>query len=402
MPTKQKKTIKTKLAARKSARKSGASAKIIRASMKRLNTSEPKAFGPVATIDTAPVAIGNSVRGATTRTINTTKGVRVIGRDFMFTALGSGSITTWVTVGGTPITAACFTDSVIRSYMQMYQLFKVRSITAHYITSSATSATGDVLFYYQKNANSVYLNQTSTQLLPFVMSDENTVLGPQWTNHSTRLNLLPTEWKSTDYGMSADLNQYSFGNLFLLSKTTTTDSPGYVLFDYDIEFSEMQVSPRLLTLPIGRIQYSFCNLGITSAAVTKDSNAVIAAVKGSDISGATSALPSGLTTGDIYKVVIDLTNSSAGSWSVVTASTLFDIPIGGVYNTAVSIADGTTLYAVFYSTTNCAFYIDVETAFAQSSGNALVYGATGTVTWNLQCMLSYVGSLGTANYKPNF
>jgi len=402
MPTKQNKNIKIKLAARKTARTSGASSKIIRASLKRLNTSTPRAFGPVATIDTAPVAIGNSVRGTKTRTINTDRGVRVIGRDFMFTALGSGSITTWVTVGGTPITAACFTDSVIRSYMQMYQKFKVRSITAHYITSSPTSSTGDVLFYFQKNANSVYLNQTSSQLLPFVMSDDNTVLGPQWTNHSTRLELIPSEWKSTDYGMSADLNQYSFGNLFLLSKTTTTDSPGYVLFDYDIEFAELQVSPRLLTLPIGRIQYSFCNLGATSISATSGVTQIVAGVKGNDISGSASTLPSGWQNGDVYKCIFDVTNSNTGSWAFCNTNNLMTQLIDGAPNLTLAVSDGVTIYLVALSSTTAVFFASAENAFAMGAAGGITYGVTATVTWNLQCMLSLVGSVSVVNYKPNF
>jgi hypothetical protein len=375
---------------------------------KSLAASNQRIFGPVTTIDTAPVAIGNSVRGVGVTTKQTKNGVILTGRDFMFSAKGSGTIATWCMVGGTPITAACFTDSAIRSYMQMYQKFKVRKIVAHYITSSATSSTGDVLFYFQKNANSVFINQTSTQLLPLVMSDKNTVLGPQWTNHSTELALGDDTWKSTDYGMNSDLNEYSFGNLFLLSKTSTTDSPGYVIFDYVIEFCELQVSPRLLTLPISRIQWSQCSLGRAGAAVTAASflypfNGI--GPTANDISGIASALPSGITTGDVYKVIIDITNSNTGAWTNCTAANLISLQNNGAYK-AFTIIDGTTLYAV-WDDNGGGFYLHqtVESAFANfatTGGNQLHYGVAATVTYNLQCWLSYVGSIGANNVTSNF
>jgi len=407
MPKNNKKQIKMKLSANKISRAlakmSTGGASKARASRARVMTkSQPAAFGPVSTIDTAPVAIGNSVRGASISCRNTKNGVTVTGRDFMFTAKGSGSITTWCTVGGTPITAACFTDSAIRNYMQLYQKFRVKKIIAHYITSSATSSTGDVLFYFQKNANSVYLNQTSSQLLPFVMSDPNTVLGPQWTNHSTSLDLLPT-WKSTDYGMSSDLNQYSFGNLFLLSKTSTTDSPGYVIFDYEIEFAELQVSPRLLTLPIGRIQWYNSSFGLANQTTTANSTAVPGLqLRGNDISGSAATTPSGWTAGDVYKLVIDSTNST---YTNCTAANLFDLKTPNSNYVAFTIVDGTTFYAVVDGggSSTIALYTTAEEAFALNAGS-LLYGVTaaGNLTFALQCWISYVGSVNTNNTNPNF
>jgi len=257
---------------------------------KRSTTSQ---FGPVARINTAPVAIGNSVRGSKSNVVKTALGVTVSGRDFAFTPIGTDSVTSWTMVGGTPLTPAAFSDSVLRSYMQMYQKFRWRKLIAHYITSSPTSANGDIMFYLQKDRNSVFLNQTSPQLLPFVMSDENTTMGPQWTNHSAELTL-KEDWKLTDYGMHADPDDYAAGDLFLLSKTTTVDSPGYVIFDYVVEFAQLQVSPRLLTLPIPRAQWSQTNVGLTTTAVTA-SDMWRGTITGNNLSGTAAQLPTGCT-----------------------------------------------------------------------------------------------------------
>lgn len=353
-------------------------------------------FGPVATVNTAPVAIGNSVRGSKTKVITSAAGVTVSGRDFAYTPVGTGTITTWTMSGGTPLTPAAFSDSSLRQYMQMYQRFRWRKLVAHYITSSPTSANGDVMFYHQKNRNSVFLSQTSSQLLPFVMSDPDTVIGPQWTNHSTDLTL-QSSWKSTDYGMSSVIDDYSEGDLFLLSKTSTTDSPGYVIFDFVVEFRDLQISPRLLSLPLPRAQWSQANIGATTTAVTADT-AVLMAPKGNNLSGTTSILPTGCANGDIYKVIFDVTNSVSGSWVNGTPANPLRSEEGGGY-VGVTIVDGTTVYAV-YNGVNFVLYATVEAAF--TGGALLAYGAASTITFNYQVWLSLVGTVSSTNLSPNF
>jgi len=360
-------------------------------------TPNPKLnFGPIATVNTAPVAIGNSVRGFKTKVIAAGKTVRVSGRDFAYTPVGTGTVTTWTLSGGTPLTPAAFSDSSLRQYMQMYQRYRWIKLIAHYITSSPTSANGDVMFYHQKNRNSVFLSQTSSQLLPFVMSDSDTVIGPQWTNHSTELTLT-SSWKSTDYGMSSVVDDFSEGDLFLLSKTSTVDSPGYVIIDFIVEFADLQISPRLLALPLPRAQWFQTNLGLTASAITVDTGLNMV-VKGNNLSGTAAGLPTGCSNGDVYKVIIDLTNSSSGSWVNGTpANPLHSEEQGG--SVSVTITDGTTCYAV-YNGSVFNLYANVEGAFVNSGG--LNYGASSTITFNYQVWLSLVGTISATNLNPNF
>jgi len=368
-----------------------------------LDTPHKQAFGPVTSISTAPVAIGNSIRGSGSVVKNITGGVSITGRDFMFPAKASGSISTWCMVGGTPITPAAFSDSYIRSFLQLYQKFRIRKIIAHYITSSSTSSTGDVLFYFQKNRDSVFLSQTSTQLLPFVMSDKNTVLGPQWSNHSTMLDVKGT-WKSTDYGMEPLLDAYSEGELFLLSKTATTDSPGYVIFDYVIDFCEINVSPRLLSLPISRIQWSNTNLRFTTPTTIQVTRMPFL-IAGNGIDGNAAVAPTGATIGDIYKVIIDVTNSTAPTNSGGTAATFSNFVEfavngrGGGSTYTLPLVDGTTLYAAYDGT---AFELFPNLNAAATNIDYALAGVTGTNTVNLQCWVSYVTSVGVINLNPNF
>jgi len=354
--------------------------------------------GPVSTITTAPVAIGNSITGSQTRVVSHSSGVTCAGRDFMFTPVGSGSIATWVLCGGTPLSPAVFSDSTLRQYMQLYQKFKWKDIVVHYITSSPTSASGDVMFYYGKNRDSVFLSQTSPQLLPFVMSDPNTVLGPQWTNHSARLSVT-ADWKSTDYGMNNDINDYAAGEVFLLSKSASTDSPGYVIFDYVVEFADMQISPRLLTLPLPRGQYSQLGIGLTATAVVAG-NAFVGVAQSNNISGTASSLPTGATVLDVYKVILDINNSASGAWTNGAPSTLVKLGTGGNATQAVTLVDGMTIYCVLVTATTLQFYPSATDAFALS--NPMVFGVTAAVTFTMQSWLSLVGTINTTNIIPSY
>jgi len=365
---------------------------------KKKNKKKKKAMspmGPVASISTAPVAIGNSIKGAKAVSRNTPNGCVVRGRDFMFTPIGTNTITTWCMVGGTPLSPVAFGDSVVREYMQMYQKFRWRSCTVYYITSSPTSSTGDVMFYYSKNRDSVFLNQTSSFLLPFVISDPNTVLGPQWTNHAAKLEIEPI-WKSTDYGMAADPNQYAAGEVFLLSKTTTTDSPGYVLFDYEIEFAEIQISPRLLALPLPRAQYT--NIALTTSGA-KTAGGIMDFISGGGtlLSGASGANPNGFLAGDIYKVIFDSTNSV---YTTGTAANLLQVSLGNSNTYNLVISDGLTVYGVADQGGAIGLYQTSTDAYTAS--NPIQSQTNQTPNVNIQVWVSLLGSMSTLGLKPNY
>jgi len=353
-------------------------------------------MGPITAISTAPVAIGNSIRGASSVSRSIPGGVVLTGRDFMFNPVGTaGSITNWCTVGGCPLAPAAFGDSSIRQYLQMYQKFRWRRCAVHYITSSSTASTGDVMFYHAKNRDSVYLNQTSPFLLPVVISDPDTILGPQWTNHSALLTLQGT-WKSTDYGMQGEPNDYSEGEVFLLSRTTTTDSPGYVLFDYEIEFKELQISTRLLNLPLPKAQWTNVPLGWVTTTLTNAAVIVIPPA-GNNLSGVGGTVnPTGLANGDIYKVILDVSNST----SIPTALAILLLSENnGFLN--VTIQDGTTIYASFNGASYL-LYPSYADALVQS--NPFKFGGVTSVnaTTTLQTWMSYVGSFGPVTINPNY
>jgi hypothetical protein len=301
--------------------------------------------------------------------------------------------------GGVPLTPAAFADSVIANYQRMYMKFRFHSFVVHYITSSPTSANGDVMFYYSKDRSSVFLNQTSNQLLPFVFTDQNTVLGPQWTNHSAKFTV-SGDWKLTDYGMHDGIEEYADGEMFLLSKTSTSDSPGYVIFDYDVEFAQESFQPRLLLFPIPRIGWTQTNLTLIAVNAGQDGG-ITFGVSGNAISGAPAAEPTGATFGDMYKVIMDITNSAPSSWTGATAANLVQNLIGGNRNT-ITLSDGFTCYALKkQNSAQWILYANPTIAYAQ--GISFSYGVTANpLTANIQVWVSYIGTVEEVGNLPNF
>jgi hypothetical protein len=376
-------------------------AKIMAKKTKSKQKGKKVGFGPISTINTAPVAIGNSIRGSKPVVINSANGCRVVGRDFAFEAKATvAAATGWSCIGGMPITPAVLATSALRSYSQLFANFKINRLAVHYITSSPTSQAGDVLFYYERERQSPMVDFTSSSFLPFVLSDPNTVIGPQWQNHSIVIDPVK-EWKNTNYGLSDDLNEESTGSVFLFSKTNAANSPGYILIDFDITFKEMSINPRAGIIPITRGLWNYVTFGKTAFAVTTATN-FTGVVQGNNPDGTVSAMPTGAVAGDLYKIVFLVTNSTVSgtnaAWTNVTTANLLQFNSNATL-TATTVDDGFTAYGLWEGT-NMFFFTNLEMAKV-SSGNNLRYGVAATVTWNLCTMISYVGSM-SANTQSSY
>jgi hypothetical protein len=311
--------------------------------------SAPGNFGPVSQINTAPVSVGNSIRGSRPKVTQTTNGARVVGRDFAFALSSSAAaITNFELIGGMPVTPCALPSSVLRNYCQMFQKFKVNKIIVHYITSSPTSQAGDILFYYERDAVSPMPDYSNSSFLPFVLSDSNTVIGPQWTNHSMLVQ--PTsEWKTTLYGNQSDLNEDKAGSLFLFSKTNAVNSPGYILIDYDISFKELSVNPRAGSLPVARAQSSFvCFTNTTTTTLGSQVNWIV--TSGKTIANTTSVAPTGAQDGDIYKCRLQVTASTLvnAAWGGTPAATTANL-LRYADDRTLALDDGFTCYALVTS-----------------------------------------------------
>jgi len=351
-----------------------------------------RTFGPVTALSTAPVAFGNSIRGSEPVVEMSANGCRVRGRDFGFQAGSTvAAATDWTLIGGMPLTPCAMPATALKNYAQMYSLFKINSLTVHYITSSPTSQAGDVLIYYERDRLGPAPDNTNTSFLPYVLSDAHTVLGPQWTNHSALIRPDP-EFKSTDYGANLDINEESNGSVFLYSKTSAANSPGYIILDYDITFKQHQANPRAGLLPVARAQWTQSCFGVTTTAVVAGTTVMTPSFQGKTVAGVNATSPSGSTSGDIYKIIVDLTNSTVSgvnaAWTNATASNLFFYPVnsGGAN---LTLDDGVTMYGVQATSNTITLYPSITAAMTYT--DAFLYQTTGTVTFNLCCYMSLVG-----------
>jgi len=362
----------------------------------KMSNSRNPTFGPVSTINTAPVAVGNSLRGSQPIVLQTADGVRVIGRDFGFTPYATGSVAGWALVGGMPLTPACMPSTALRNFLQLYNKFKFNTCNFHYITSSSTSTTGDVMFYYSKNADSSNPNWTSNSFLPFVLSDPYTVIGPQWTNHTITVN--PTgPYRSTDYGLSNNQSTYSQGDVYLYSKTSSTESPGYVIFDYDITFKELSVNPRAGLLPLIKAQWQPIAMNFANGAVTTATIAVNTSLNTAFIGGSTITVPA-FVIGDVYKIIIDNTNST---YVALTSSNFFVFNAGNI-SSAFALADGFTLYCVAVTTTTLEFYATDTEAFS-GNGGQIKFGASVTLATDiLRGVIKCIGSVNPTTMQVQY
>jgi hypothetical protein len=358
-------------------------------------------FDAVARINTAPVAIGNSIRGSKPVVTNSSDGCRVVGRDFAFEAKATvAAANSWSLIGGMPITPAVLVTSSLRAYTQIYSNFKINRLAFHYITSSPTSQAGDILFYYERERNSPMIDFTNNSFLPFVLSDPYTILGPQWMNHTMTVKPV-SEFKNTNYGLNSDLNEESAGSVFLFSKTSSANSPGYILVDFDITFKEMCVNPRAGILPISRGLWNYLTLTVTATLVNNGTSQFALAASGNNPDGAATANPTGLTSGDIYKAIFLVTNSTVSgtnaAWTNVTTANMVAYEVGGGQDVAVTVDDGFTLYLLWDGQYYRGFQ-SLEAAKAAntaSTATTLMWGVNATVTASVCCMVSYVGSAAT-------
>lgn len=357
-----------------------------------------RGFGPVSTVSLAPVAIGNSIRGTSPHVEMSGDGCRIRGRDFAF-AVGStvAAATDWTLAGGIPVTPCAMPTTALREYCQMYGYFKFNSLAVHYITSSPTTQAGDIVFYYEKDRAGPMIDSTSTSFLPYVLSDVNTVLGPQWTNHTALVRPDP-EFKTTDYGMNMDLNEDVNGSVFIFSKTNAANSPGYILFDYDITFKQHQINPRAGLLPVIRAQWTQTCIGQTTVALTSGTTVLLPAFQGNTVAGTVATAPSGAIAGDIYKVIFDVTNSTVtgtnAAWVNATSATLmgYKNPLATINTTTID--DGFTVYAIYSNNT---LNLYPTYANAVTGTYAMLAGVTATVTYNICCYVSLVGNVTTRN-----
>lgn len=360
-------------------------------------------FGPVTTIDTAPVAIGNSYQGVAPIVIPIADGMRVKGRDYLITLDSALQLylNDWTLLGGAPITPACMIASAVKGFNNTYAQYCIHAVAFHFITSSSTSHDGSVMLYIGKNRNLPLPDTSNTNFLPFVLSDHNTTISPAWKN-STSVYVPPQVWRSTAPFNDESLDEQSPGELMVYSKfntnsTTVPASPGYIIVDYDISFRNMSLNIKNLTFPASRMKYNQVCLFRTNPALNE--LVEMTTDTGLRMDGSTSFMPTGVALGDIYKLTVNTDNkggltSYTGWWHV-------SLPIiGGSVSQAVVIHDGYTCYGTVNENNKIVLYPSYTSAMTQAT--PLLWSAVAASDYFFIAYLSLVGSVYNNLLQTNY
>lgn len=369
-------------------------------------------FGPVSSVVSAPVRIGNSMTGSSPVVKATKDGVRVQGRDYLFQLAAVNSIqTNWVLVGGSPLIPHAIVASSMRSLASMYSEFTVHGFTFHYITSSPTNASGDVMFYINKDRGAALLDTSNANFMSIVLSDPNTVMGPLWQNNSATYRPIFKTY-TTSILNDEPLHNEGPGEVFIYAKqdkSSALGSPGYVIVDFDITFKTLQTNPRDLLFPVARMKYTQYGLGYaTPASLTAGAEAVVR-TNATMLDGGTNIISndSASRLGDVFKIVMC---PQYGAYSGITPATmlLYSARAGApqpntvLINTQLTIDDGFTCYGVYVAVSNGVLMLYPTYQAAMSQSFPYLFAITGTAQWTIPSWISLVGNVGAIAYQSNF
>lgn len=378
-------------------------------SSSKQNESPLAPFQGVSEMSMAPVSIGNSLRSSRPTITQTANSVIVTGRDFVMVVGGvQTSYVGWCLTAGFPLTPACLNASALRGYFQSYERFRFRRAVVHFITSSPTSSSGDVMIMHHTNRGGPKVDHNSSNFMSYAMSTDSAVLGPQWVNHSVDIMPgKPLDMCETDIFNTEDLQHQSNGEVLVYTKNTTNggaaDPPGYILIDYVVEFHNRMLNSRIQSLPTALLKNFNGSFNANGSPNLGDP--VQFAVTGiNTYSGVAGTAPPGATVGDIYQIVMDLTQPTLTgvvnplTSFATTGASCTTATYAAPTRTVFPLSNGGTYYAIWDGVTML-MYPNYISALA---GNPVVWNITGPgQQLSCPCVYSLVGSKDSTYSQAN-
>lgn len=363
---------------------------------KARNTSSMRPFGGVSEVGIAPVTIGNTVRSVKQTVLEHRNGVRVVGRDFVMAVGGtSTAFSNWTFQAGFGLSPICLNATGLRGYFQTYERYKWNAVNVHYITSSPTSATGDVLIMYHSNHGGPKVDHTSTNFMSYALSTDSALLGPQWTNHSVQIVSGARDWFNTDILSAEDVMHQADGEVLVYTRNTTQgtnpDQPGYVLIDYDIVFERRMLNSRVQSLPSSLFKWQPLVFAYNGGPVTAGQTVSFNFNASNTYSGTTPPLPVGIAIGDIFQVVFDI--NGATLLGGVSFATMISAPLATGTSITYPIITGTTLYAVAASAVGTGAFALFSNYDAALAGQPMTWTSAGTPVVGCPLIMTCVGSI---------
>jgi len=214
------------------------------------------------------------------------------------------------------------------------------------------------------------------------------IMGPLWNNHAIEIDC-DKDFRLIDPFNTTDVAKHIFGEVQAYTLSSATDTAGYLLIDYELEFKTTMFTPHSLTLPLTSGPGASYTLVDSSTTPTLN-NAV-------QLTNNTIYTTYG--TGTIWKAYINADESTpatgttlANAWntcvafgSSTTATTLQTVTF--------PIVDGQAIYLVSSQSSNLYAYVSLEAAINGDASGQLYYRTTGSTaaSWNVNAYFVRLG-----------
>lgn len=340
-------------------------------------------FKPM-TVSPAPVSLGTTVTASTPTTRTIKNGVNLTGREFVC-AVFEADHSNWQAASIAPVHPAFYPGSTIGNVARNYQFYRFKKLIVHFVTRQPTSVTGEIVLCYAKNVLDPAIDGSLSTFIPRVMTMGNAILGPLWQNHSMIVDV-DSKFRLVDCFNAGTFADNVNGEIQAYTLSGVTDTAGYLLWDYEIEFTDTMFTPHSSAIPVSTgpgTQYSLGMVATAANTAAICTNGTIAA----------------FNNGTIFKFVIDVDQSTVGTGATISNLFLWESEYGATTTTVSSVAnnfvaqDGTVLWLLVVGS-NILVYTSYEAALSgDGSGQVFVRTATSTAS-------TFVGLAYVARFSP--
>lgn len=321
----------------------------------------------------APVAIGSIIRQQPPKLNRKKDGAILIGTDFLDPVEGLG-VSDFGLGKSAMLSPAYFVGTFLGNLARSFEKYRWRRLRIHYVPKVSTATAGQVILTSSHSVSEPVLNPNSGTFLQRAMSQGNATMGPLWMENWIDIDC-GDDWKLVDPATTADPDDCIAEELQVFSQTSVSGQVGYLYAEYEIEFCNTMFTPHSTQLPIYTGPGLRCVL--TDAAAV---NAV-----GDDVTfidPSNSLALSTIPNGSIYRAVLDIAGSTAGTGSTlanyanVTTAFRTNLTTPTTATTALPFVGGLTLFLVVVGSGVYA-YTSLEAAInGNGSGELFVRTAT--------------------------
>jgi len=327
---------------------------------------------PSVRISTAPVSIGTTIQSSKPTTRLTAQGVVVTHREFLCSVYESNN-TNWQLSACAPLNPAYYAGGVMGNFCRSFGRFRWRRVVIHFVTRQPTTVTGEIALVYTTQALLPAENGASANFLARVMTRGNAILGPLWTSHSIEVPC-DSVYRNVSAIDQPNYTDNVMGEVQAYTLSSVSDTAGYLLIDYELEFCETLYAPQSTLIPIPSGPGQSFTLTDNVATPTVTNAAAFNAP----------AILSNLDPGAVWAVIINADESTPATGTTLANAWNVSIDYGTSTSTVANsqrslpIVDGFRIFilmvggGVFYA------YTSLEAAITGDGSGQVYYATTGS------------------------